>query len=574
MSVVGIPTVIGGVGGIQLLIGGVNRSENLLYTTTRITRQLSGRATCNFEMTDAGGTAFPTVGQIVKITDSGYVEFAGTIDTVTAFLEESTTIRHYQIACVDFAGICDHRLVAQDYPQGTSYFLVIRDILATALSGENITMVNVSGADPLPADVSWLYRKVTDVFNELRDISSDQVQWWIDFNRDLHFTPLSQGAAAPFNIEMNDGNWRNLQVLQTRTNYRNVQYVRTSQNLITTTRTETITSYAGQTSFPTVFSVALPPVVKLDGVPVALKAAGVDPGWASGWYWIPNGIGVFFLAGIPAGHTVEIDYGSLTLNVVSAQNDAEIASRAAAEGGSGRYEEVWEQRDLPLDQAQQIANGMLAKAIPLPRYITYETDIPGLEPGMLQLVNIPELGLNNVTCVVDQMDSQSIGSDLGRGSSFRRKIQVNTNGDDGNAFTWIQSLLARTEIAQPNLQHQTVTLASTGGDLATGVSVSNPGIIDRPGTLTQLQAAMSAPPVGAPVQIDMKINGVSAMAAGKYIEIPPSASPNTTVNNILNVANGTQIVDTGDVVTFDVVNVGNVSAGQGLTVKAVFSTPK
>jgi hypothetical protein len=90
-----------------------------------------------------------------------------------------------------------------------------------------------------------------------------------------------------------------------------------------------------------------------------------------------------------------IQYRSLGGNVVTAEDTTEQAARAAIEGSSGIYEHLTDSQDVDANGALAKANAALLAHGKIVRIVTYETDVPGLRPGQLQQIVLPEFNLND-----------------------------------------------------------------------------------------------------------------------------------------------------------------------------------
>lgn len=439
MSFVGFPTFTGGAGAnsIRIYINGVDVTSLTQYTTN-ISRMLGGTASAKFSMYDATGSNAPSVGQDVKIVEFGATRFGGKIDTWS--VARSTELQgdtncFYQVSCLDYSAIPNRRRVIQTYPIGSITKDIYQDLVNTFLTGEGITTANVDGFSFLSAPMVFDYCTVADAMNQLRDSASAE-DWWVDFNRDLHTHAFLQFPAAPFSITESSGNHTGLQATQTTAGYRNKQYVRSNVNLSVGGFTDTFTGDGSTFVFVTRFPLTSAPTVTLNGVPQTVYALGQVPFGMTGVYWIPNGYGIQFSpqVGPSIGAVIAVTYGTFFSNVVWAQNTAEQGTRAAVEGGTGIYEDLYEAKDLGATDATVLAQGLLTRSGSIPTTVQYDTFVPGLDVGMLQTVNVPIVGVNANLVITNIESVEEPVNDLGSGTRFRHTVKLSSNLDQGGTF--------------------------------------------------------------------------------------------------------------------------------------------
>lgn len=480
MSFVGFPTFTGGAGAnsVKAYINGVDVTS---YTqrTVNITRVLGGQASCTFDMYDpVGPTAIPQMGQDIKIIEFGQTRFAGKIDTVAGMRKteiQGDTNAFYQVKCLDYSSILVRRRIIQTYPAGSITKDVYWDIIDSFATGEGITHFGVDGFSFLTAPMVFDYCTVADALNQMRDATGED--WWVDFNRDLHTHAFLLFPAAPFSITESSGNWRALTATQTTAGYRNKQYVRSNVNLAVGGFSDTFTGDGSTFFFVTRFPTVSAPQVTLNGVQQTVYALGLVPFGMPGVYYIPNGFGIQFSpqVGPSVGAVIVVTYGTFFSNVIYAQNTAEQATRAAAEGGTGIYEDLYEAKDLNSDAATLLAQGLLTRSGSIPTAVQYETLTPGLDVGMLQTVNVPIVGVN-LSMVVTEIDStEEPVTDLGNGSRFRHSVKLSSNLDQGGTFEkWMERYQVRTAQGQvaPTPEIHVWDLGM-GGDLVLGADWTN-----------------------------------------------------------------------------------------------------
>lgn len=580
------PTVVGGSQVLTLWVSGIPiyaKAESIDITKTG-----NNRGTCRIVIEDPTNAYANvlTVGRTVRINESGRCEFAGVIADVDEYVHESTTAHVYELSCVDFAAALDRLVYTADYPIASLGYNVVMDIVQNKLAAEGITGNHVDGFWVVYGSMlSYRFKKVTEILNELAKYNANGEGWFIDEHKDLHFhnaTSATAGGGAPIPILESSPQFRQLRIKRTNRNYRNVQYVRVNKNLGFSSRSETVIASApplgGGTMIPTKFPITSYPTVKVNGVDVGtVRELLSDPGaYAGGWYWIRNGIGIFnFASPLSGGQSVEIIYNSFAVNVVVVEDEVEIAARAAAEGGSGRYENVYEAKDATEDQAIAIATGLLRmhSGAGVPEYISYQTDYPIYIPGRLQTVTLPEFNILGVPFLITQINSKLRNNDLGYGSSFTRNVQLGSNEADGEgeSFKWFEQLAERTNQGSVDPQHEKATLIVTGGAIDVKSHAGPPYQVKRAGLITRATISVRTPPVGDLIRVDVLLNGVSIFKENQLLEIRTSDSGDVIYER--GALESTNLrVEVDDIITFDITNTDDGTA-RDLSVVVTMDTP-
>lgn len=395
---------------IQLLFGAVDvsfllqRDGNLTYD-----KNVNQRWTCSFNLiepaTGTVGANRPVAGQTFTLFEDGVLVFSGFIDQVTEVALPSTTQIQYQCQCSSWSTVCDHRVVTADYVAGDILFNVIQDIVTRFLAGDGITITtNVDGSAFLPSAVSLNPATVADAFDQLRNLTGRQ--WWIDENKDLHFTIVGNGPNTGLSLADNDGKWLNgtMSVKRTTAQYRNTQYVQTGAGLGTVSRTETFIGDGSTFFFVTKFPITAAPTVTVNGTAQTIKQLGSDPYGQNAWYWNPSGPGVQQGQAIaPAsGAIIQVTYDAQTVNYAVESNAAQITARAAIEGDSGIWAQITNQNNIKdLTAAQAYANGLLSNFSFIPSVVQFETFIKGWTLGGFVTMAVTMHGLSGIFTVIE-----------------------------------------------------------------------------------------------------------------------------------------------------------------------------
>ena len=446
----------------QLLITALDRTEYAHEGAFRYRRTFNQRSSGSGLIVSRDGSYLPEVGNPVILFRGSVREFAGYITKCVYRPQPGspTGAVWTDIECTDNNWIADKRLV---YSGGSLGVLelgpgyagdIMTSIANFSLSGESVDVSLVEQGPYLVAPITFYFETVAAAFNKVCQYAAGY-RWRIDEYRRLRFSAFDS-TAAPFSITASSQNYEDLTVTRDLGNYRNRQFVRTETNL-TATKVESFTGDGTTRDFFIGFTddddnpVANPqrfftaePVVTLDGVALTMGRMGTDaditlydamwdapiPGFGD-----LGGVGIHFLdltatigfAQTPpgVGQILAVTYEYLVGNIVMEEDTAQQLIRQGIEGGSGITENVDEQRNIR-DGAtlRQIALGDLAMYMLVPKKVDYSTNQQGLEPGMIQPVTLPALGVS-ATLLVETIESNWF---FGRDFQFRHKVTLTDAG--------------------------------------------------------------------------------------------------------------------------------------------------
>ena len=223
--------------------------------------------------------------------------------------------------------------------------------------------------------------------------------WWrIDVDGLLHFQPRA-AFSAPWILTGPDINdWRRVKVKHGSLRYRNRQYVR-GGTAYTDTQVEEFTSDGEQRTFNVGYPIEYVPTIEIDTgsgyVAASVGIRGLDTG--KDMYWSKGDKEVSMdLADTPlnADEMVKVTYvGSYPL-ITLAEDEAEIAIRAAREGTTGIVEHTISDTVEGLGAGFDRAAALLGTYSNEGRILRFRTFRSGLEVGQLLTVDIPEIGFD------------------------------------------------------------------------------------------------------------------------------------------------------------------------------------
>jgi hypothetical protein len=145
----------------------------------------------------------------------GYV--ISTDDTIDGLL------KYFNVTCKDYTQILDRLLVSANYTNQTVNY-IIADILSRFVTG--VTGANVN-ANITIGTVSFNYLSVSQCLTKLTQLIGGGFDWYIDYNKDVHFFATA-GVAAPFQLTDTSANFHfgTLEIQQDTSQLRNFVTVR------------------------------------------------------------------------------------------------------------------------------------------------------------------------------------------------------------------------------------------------------------------------------------------------------------------------------------------------------------
>lgn len=206
----------------SITIGGTNRTGDVLTRTLIVEDIINDQInTCSFSLIDLSGNGIPETDDEVIITlDSGTKLFGGYVLTVEMSKKETGVVQAI-ISCVDYTRLLDRNLVHKSYENQTDAE-IIEDIINTYCSGFGITTNNVVESFTID-QISFNYIQPSQALRRLADLTGKN--WYIDYDKDIHFFPLTTNA-APFNITDSSSNFSDMRIQKDASQLKNRVYVR------------------------------------------------------------------------------------------------------------------------------------------------------------------------------------------------------------------------------------------------------------------------------------------------------------------------------------------------------------
>lgn len=577
-AVVFTPTILG-TADMQLFIAGVEQSW--MESTMNIDLILGQVGKASFSI--YGTTTYrPNVYDDVIFYRKGVRRFGGFVQSVQDNLIGSLSAHILVVQCVDYNGLLDRVIVAKLYtvPIGGLGWIIIFDLIQVYLTQFGVTFAGFASTGAFVGQMLFHYVTLANAIAQVVS-AAPGIPFWIDSYKVAHFAAPGSSApagfgVAPYSLSDTSNNYQaegspsGFSVTPDGTLYRNKQWVLPSSNVLSL-RVETFTGDGSTTGFFTLYVLSNPPVVSVNGTNQIVGTLGgsLPAGWT--WYYIPGGQGVFQRPGdTPLGlsDTLTVAYPNPFALAISVQNDTEIAARGLVEAI------VQPQNVFDLTTAEAMASGLAAYCPNVPLVLVFLTneqlDSRWLTPGMTISVSKTIPSVPSQTFTVQEVNSQEEGLTL-----FRHTVTCRSNGGTLDTQTGMLTLSQGALAATNN--NATETAATTLGETINGVT--NPGlstglspnfyIFQYAGVLSYWSISFpTTPPVGADVVVDVLVNGVSILPAASALKIVCSAGNTTETQGYLFLSNNLA-VKVGDVVTWNVLQVGSSTPGSDGQVKVV-----
>jgi hypothetical protein len=536
----------------------------------------------------------PEPGESIIIKRDATTMFGGIIEAVEArFIDyPDQTTPHFSCRLVDYSWILDRRrLAGRFYDAGLSLNAVVFDVWLDFLNAEGMPW-NTSYVDTTVAllnDIeSNTYETIAQFFTRLANLTGRQ--WWVDADKYIHFDEYAPASAdaAPINIGATLNTARDIVVRTSRTQYRNRQWVRAGVDLVNSL-SDTFTATAGQDLFVTTYRMDAVVGITIDGTAATFgTVAGLyDFSFTQG----SDGLYRDQHAEFTGGEDIVVEYQPPASNVISAQDNAEIAARAAIEGGTGLHEAIDEMSAiLSQGEAEDYAEGMLRRfgSSGIPIEVQFETDseagADGIVPGQKINVNIANLGISNTNCIISDVTAKCV---------FGDHWIYNCTAVRSEALqSWDQYLNRVVEIARRGPDAATVATSTSGGggyvyvswhlgaggNIAAGVDVAGhvPIEIASGDTVTPVEVVAlsgNSPAVahsGASVIIDVNLvdTGVSPVSSQSIFDTTKLVIPAGAFLPITQAAFSSPVPvgQRHDYLTLDIDQVGSTLPGRDIIV--------
>lgn len=338
----------------------------------------------------------PIVGQevIIDRNEGGDMVtlFAGDITNVIPIKLNSGQFA-FEVECVDYTRRADKKLIIEDYTNQTLYD-IINDFIGT--SAPDFTINNVENPGPVIKQVQFNYLYVSECLQELADLTG--YDWYIDYQRDIHFFSLSSAIAdAPIELLDNGEEFDDLELGYDSTQLANRVFIRGGIYFSASYNQDPITATLNQTEFPIRYAPHTF-TVKVNG---DTKSVGIDsvdtPGNHDFLMNFNEKLLKTDMITMSGGEVVQMTY-KYEIRVIAERNDATSqAAVKAIEGGNsdGIYEKLINDNQIDtLDGARQRGDAELLRYSNTIVTGTFTTTHEGFRSGQKLHIQLTDRDIN------------------------------------------------------------------------------------------------------------------------------------------------------------------------------------
>jgi len=309
---------------IQITADGINITKQIRHSL-RIEQNINDKVDiCDFIYRKFGDRTYvPETGHEIIVTDNGVPIFAGLLIEYSDNLEKED-ITAYKIKAKDYTHYLDRRLVAETYKNKTPAEIV-REVVATY--APDITVNNVDDAGTAIPVAVFNYQRTTDVISDLASFAG--CDWFVDYNKDLHFKKRGKNL-APFNLKEEYGGANKTHIKGSLTlkksdkQIKNVIFVVGDDAESPEVDEQIAKGDANQKVFDTIYKFSEKPEIKVDGVVQSVGVAYLDDPLLYDCVWSYNEKNIVFNTAPSDGLSITARGNPLTpLFVRLGQPDAE-----------------------------------------------------------------------------------------------------------------------------------------------------------------------------------------------------------------------------------------------------------
>ena len=357
-------------------------------------RALQARAVFRFVLKDRTGLYRPDFRQEVIATLDGVRIFGG----VTTFIDEGDWGDYkgnwFTVEAGDWATVLDTTQF-NGVAVGVTLKDVVQHLVTARLADRGFTVDPAMAAGPVINSQGYSFRYLTEIFDELGKVSG--WTWTVDPFKKILFAPPATGRPGPFALTATNDTIHTIHTASSIDGYVNrvwLHYGAPGPREVTDT-------WHGDSStklFPTTFPqpegvVSQPPTVLINGVTKPVANWGVDTGYD--WYWRGSDAALIQDFALPALTPADTLIAVYVANFPGAV--VESLPEITTYGEAALVETAPDVFDVA--QAHQVAQGILRERGGLLRRITVVTHRPGLLPGHVITVTVPERALDE-PCLV------------------------------------------------------------------------------------------------------------------------------------------------------------------------------
>lgn len=393
----------------------IDSNEVLVAPGWSLFDKINARSTVKFKVVH--GVVTINNGDEFKVMDGTSTIFKGVIKNIIV-MEPSPGYLEYNISVVDNSAKADKLTIAESWYNEKSGD-VVKDIVAR-LSGEGVTIGTIQDGPTLTKVISPYYT-CAKLLDEIKNLTG--YVWNIDSDDKLNFYERST-YSAPWDLT-NDVQHVNFKHNKNMDQYTNTFYTRGGLGLTAIQPDEqpspAIPDGATRT-FTLRYPVAEKPVIEVNlnsagWTTIASSDIGVNGlDENKKWYFSYNSQTITqdsTEVALAKVDLIRVTYTGLRRIFVKVDDPVEISNRKTIEvGTSGVYEKlVYNDNITSSEQGIEYTQGLLEVYGQIADTVTYQTNVSGLEAGMLQRINKPLYGILG-DFLIESVKIMPDGSDL------------------------------------------------------------------------------------------------------------------------------------------------------------------
>lgn len=372
--------------GLTLTIAGVDALDYLEPGpgNPALDTALHTRSVLRMVLKDRTGVFRPSVRNEVVVEIDGVRVFGGVLTMVDEGDFGDYVGNWFNVEAGDWSSLLE-TIPLNGVAAGVTLKDVLQSIVTAKLAGRGFSVHPDQAAGPIIGPQGYSFKYITEIFDTLAQLTA--WPWTVDAFKRIRFAP-ADGRPAPFALLADNDTINSIRVAATIDGYVNVVWLHYGAAGVREI-SEQWTATAGQTDFvveefPNPEGIVTPPAVMIvDGVEEAVGETGQPWSWDS-------------VTGTATRDAGGLALGAIVSTVYSANFPAAIQEIDTDEVGIYGEAAIVETADDVFDvrQARQVAQGILRERGGLLRRIAITTHRPGLEPGHVVAVDVPERAID------------------------------------------------------------------------------------------------------------------------------------------------------------------------------------
>jgi len=376
----------------------LNFTQYVEWNSIRLEDNLTSQAnTLKFKVKKYGSITFtPEINDEIELYDYNDKIFAGHIIKIRKYTDAKKIVV-FEIEAKDYTHEMDGKLVSDSY-EDQLVEDIIDSIVSTYLPA-GYTTTNVSATGITLEYISFNYEYPSKCLQQLAELIG--YDWYVDYNKDIHFFEKNVGEIAPFSItDSGEELWQDLEIIEDQKQIKNIIYVRGGE-YVGDLRTDKVGEGDGATKvFKLPYRYDSTPTVEVNSVAQTVGIDFIDSFDSYDCLWNYQEKVIRFDTAPTAGHDIEVTGQPLIPVLVKAKSGASTSVY-----GDREYKII--DKDIKTKElARQRAEGEIldySESIKEGSFTTYES---GLTSGMRITVNSSDYGVNRdyiITRVVMKM---------------------------------------------------------------------------------------------------------------------------------------------------------------------------